>query len=223
MALLIGVLIASTVSFVVMGLRQLKRTRRLASKANEMDLRFSADDPFDIARRYAEFTLMHSGHSARAYNVAYGRTEGVPLREFDFRSELGHGTRRLTRHYCMVVLETHLRLPGVLMWKDTQAPALQRCDGRLGLWNYRGSGAMADVLAGSCGKFADDGVSMEVREGVVLLCAPGRMRGRDYTTRLDDAMEVLRAVRGFQNADQADTTAGKDDLLGRNIAKMSPS
>ncbi len=198
-ALLIGVLVASTFSFVVMGLAQLRRAGALARRAKQMHLRFSADDPFDIPRCFADFAFISSGHSARAHNVTYGRMEGAAVREFDFCCEVGHGTRRLTRRYSVVVVETELDLPELLMCNDPDVvPAslpAQQCDGQVGRWVYRGSGELADLLAEACADLDTEGVAAEVRSGLLLLCAQSHKRLKNYSSRLNDAIALLRVLR----------------------------
>jgi len=196
--LLVGVLVASVVSFAIMGLLQRRRTRRIARKAHEMGMRFSSDDPFDMPRRYAGFALMGSGHSPKAGNVTYGRLDGQPVRAFDFRYEVGHGTRRLTRHYSVIVSETDTPTPPVLMWHEQDAEcaplAVRSSDRQTACWRYVGSEAIASALAEACMPLAEDGLSLQIFGTAVMFCVPKRRGGR-YTDRLGEVMAVVARIR----------------------------
>lgn len=198
--LLVVVLTAAVVSFVVMGLSQIRRTRALARVAHKLGLRFSADDPFDLPRRYADFALIANGHSPHANNVTYGRLAGRLVREFDFRYEVGHGTQRAGRHYHVVVLETDRKLPDLLMWNDSDAEAAPlRCrgiDGHVACWSYRGNSALAAALADAREELADQGTSIEAGAGGLMVFTPLASRSASYAGRL------LRIVRAVENIDQ---------------------
>lgn len=196
---LLVLLSASMVSFVVMGVLQMRRTRALAGEAHRSRLRFSADDPFDVPLRYAGLALVRCGHSPRASNVTYGRVAGCPIRAFDFRYEVGHGMRRSARHYSVIVIETGLSLPGVTMWheQDAQAAplAVRVASTRLGCWFCLGSEALAAALGGACEPMAPDGVSVQTHGSVLMLCMPVRRRRQHYTDYLENVREVLAALR----------------------------
>ena len=196
---LVAVLIASTASFVVMGLSQRRRTWRLARRAHEMGMRFSADDPFDVPNRYAAFALIGGGHSPRASNVTYGHVEGSSLRAFDFRCELGHGTRRLSRHYGVIVAEVGRPAPEVLMWHrlDAQfAPLAGRiADGAVGPWRVAGDAGLAAALGRACQTLADQPVSVQAAGNSIMFCVPIRRRRQDYLTYFQKVLGVLRAMR----------------------------
>ena len=197
--LLVLVLAGALVAFAVMALRQARRRNRLAKAAAEMRLRFAAEDPFDVPCRYGQFALISGGHSPRAHNVTYGRIGGVPVRAFDFRYEVGHGTRRLTRHYHVVALETGRELPEVLLWHEgdlaAAPPGARSARHRLGAWLCRGEPSLAGALAAACGPFADDGPSLQTVGQVVLLALPARAVPRGGAWRLELAEAVLGAVR----------------------------
>ena len=53
-----GLFVAAMVSFLMAGARQYRRTCRLRRRAEELGLRFSHSDPFDVPNRYANFALM---------------------------------------------------------------------------------------------------------------------------------------------------------------------
>ena len=196
--LLIGVLIASVVSFVVMGLRQLRRTNSLARKAHEMDMHFSPSDLFDVPRRYGGFALISSGHGPRAYNVTHGRVRGVPVRAFDFRYEVGHATRRTTRHYAVIVVQTHMVLGELVMWHidDAQAAPLSSSIAarRVGKWMCCGDMELAYTLAEASGPLGDQFASAEVRNDTIMFCIPIVKRRQDYTESLGRVDRVLMRI-----------------------------
>jgi len=195
-AILILVLVAAVVSFVVMGLLQVRRSNVLAREAHEMQMRFDRDDPFDMPQRYGQFALMACGHSCAAHNVTHGRLAGQPVRAFDFRYEVGHGTRRMTRHYRVVVLETGLPLPPVLMWNhhDLEAPPLaaEAAGAVLDEWLCQGDEVFAAGLARAAGSFRSARPSLQVRDGVLMMMFP--QQGRDR--RAWKLAEAVSAVAG---------------------------
>ena len=97
LVILIGMLGAGVVVLTWMGFVQRRRRRLLARVADEMEMRFSPDDPFDLTGRYSDFALSSAGHSQRAENVLYGQYEGWYLRVYDYHYEAGHGPRRARR------------------------------------------------------------------------------------------------------------------------------
>jgi len=199
--LLIGVLIASVVSFVVMGFRQLRRTNLLARKAHEMDLHFSPSDPFDVPRRYGGFDLISRGHGPRAYNVTHGHICGVPVRAFDFRYEVAHATRRTTRHYSVIVVQIRMALGKLLMWHVDDAQAAPLSSGisarRVGKWMCRGDLALARALAEADGPLGDQTASVEVRNDMMMFCIPIEKRCSDYTTSLGRLDRVLERIEEY--------------------------
>jgi hypothetical protein len=199
--LLIGMLIASVISFVVMGLRQLFRTNSLARKAHEMDLHFSPSDLFDVPRRYGGFALISNGHGPRACNITHGHICSAPVRAFDFRYEVGHATRRTTRHYAVIVIQARMVLGELTMWnaEDPQAAPLSGRMGsrRIGKWVCCGDMELASVLAEACGPLADEGVSAEVRNDTVMFCLPVENRRQDYTASLDCVESVLGRIEEY--------------------------
>ena len=121
---LLGLIVAiSMVVFAVLGAMQMRRTRRLTWEAHTRGLRFAAEDPFDVPRRYSDFALMHLGHSPRANNVVYGRIGRRAARAFDFRYEAGHGTRRTTRPYSVITVDAELPLPSAILWNEADLSA----------------------------------------------------------------------------------------------------
>ncbi|MBN1943273.1 MAG: hypothetical protein JW849_08270 [Phycisphaerae bacterium] len=201
MAILILALTATATTFVVMGIRQTRRTRRLARRAEERGLLFSSDDPFDIPERYRRFTLMSCGHSPRAVNVAHGRLDALPLRAFEFHYEIGHGTRRTTCRYTAVIVDMRSETGDLIMWNHTDAEStpLEARDapGRIGCWSCRGRSDQAERLAQAAGGLAAEGLSLQIRGTEMLLSLPAaRVKGRDYFTWLDEAVHLARTAGG---------------------------
>lgn len=197
---LVGVLAATVIAFAVMGLAGALRARRLARKAHQGEMRFFRDDPYDLPRRYAGFAVIASGHSPLANNVTDGRMDGRGVRAFDFRCELGHGTRRTTRHYHVLAAETGLDAGTLLMWHQADGDLCpleaRAAAGRAGDWTYRGDGRLAAALALAGGALAGLSASIEVRGGVLLVSAPGRRLALDYAATWDDLRGLLAALRG---------------------------
>ena len=197
--LLIGVLAASVISFVVMGLTQLRRTNSLGRKAHEMRMHFSPGDPFDVPRRYGGFALIRSGHGPRAHNVTHGYLGGWPVRAFDFRYEVGHATRRVARHYSVIVVESDLCLPAMVMWHedDSEAAPLSAQAGwaQVGPWVCGGDLALGRILAGACGPLRDSQVGVETQGGTVMFHMPVRKRGMDYAASLEKVERVLAELK----------------------------
>jgi len=196
--LLIGILLAAVVWFAALGVLQHRRTRMLARKAHELDLRFSDQDPFDVPRRYADFAIVGCGHSPRAHNVTYGRLDGLVVRAFDFRYEIGHGTRRAARHYNVVVMEADAALPSILMWNDADveyAPiALRQGQGRVACWRVLGAESLAAQLGYACNAQADYGISMQTIDRALMLCVPASRESRAYSPLLALAPAALKSM-----------------------------
>lgn len=198
-ALLVGVLVAAVITFAVMGLADVRRRRRLARAAHQQGRRFFPDDPYDMPRRYAEFALVSSGHSARASHVTDGRLAGRCVRAFDFRCELGHGPRRMTRHYSVVSADG-LEVPeAVLMWPDNDAEfaplAARGGEGRIGCWSFQGSRRLAAALAAAWRGSPDAEPSIEARGSALILAAPARRFARGYSVSFEDVEPLLAAMQ----------------------------
>ncbi|MFP4052774.1 MAG: hypothetical protein ACLFV7_02810 [Phycisphaerae bacterium] len=175
-ALLLLVLVAAVVSFVAMGLLQARRAQALARAAYDLQLRFSHSDPFDLPLRYRALALIRSGHSPRASNVIYGRLKGRQVRCFDFRYEAGHGPRRVSRNYRVVVTETAGELDPVIMWNDRDRDwtplEAQPSAGRLGDWSFKGSAEAVQTLGEVCHEVSELGVNVQCAGRVLMLCVP---------------------------------------------------
>ena len=195
---LLGVLAVAMAFFAVMGLAQVRRTKALARAANEMGLQFSSDDPFDVPRRYADLALISCGHSGRANNVSYGRLHGLPVRAFDFRYEIGHGTRRIARHYSVVTAEVGVELPPALIWHvedEAVSPLLAgRPTAHVDCWACQGDAEFARQLAEACRALADYFVSAQTQGSIMLLCAPVRKGEHRRGLLMSQAAGVLREI-----------------------------
>ncbi len=174
--ILVLLMAAAVSAFVGMGIAQSRRRRKLAGLAHQLEMKFAPEDPFDIPRRYMDFGLIRSGHSPRAYNILYARREGLVVRLFDYRYEIGHGTRRLTRHYVVLVVESNAWQPNVVLWHQADAEGApletRQVDGHVGQWSYRGADARACELAQACQELSDLNVSIETHDNAVLFCRP---------------------------------------------------
>jgi len=199
-AALLGVLAAAVVTFVVMGLAKVRRTRRLAGSAHRRGRRFFRDDPYDVPRRYAGFALISSGHSPCANNVTDDRQAGRAVRAFDFRCEIGHGTRRMTRHYNIMTADCPEAEGPVLMWPDGGADvpplAARDPDGRVAGWSFRGSRRLADALAGAWPGSPGTEPCIEVRDAVLMVAAPAGRSAGSYGVSFDEVGPLLAAIAG---------------------------
>src|ERR1700722_20604593 len=61
-----------------------KRREDLSRLARKLGLRYHADDPLNIANRYANVPLLAQGHNQSAYNVLHGRYGGHEIKAFDY-------------------------------------------------------------------------------------------------------------------------------------------
>lgn len=208
--MLIGAIAAASVSFVVMGLAQMRRTRALARRAHGAGLKFSGDDPFDMPRRYANFSLIALGHSPQAHNVSYGRLAGWLVRTFDFHYEIGHGPRRITRHYSVVVAETDLDLPAVTIWNNRDAEyaplAIRQSGNHVACWTFIGDERLARTIAHVGWPLAESGFSAETCGSVVMFCICARRSTKRTSRLLDVATAVLRTLSEMPGSDPPETT-----------------
>ena len=208
--MLIGAIAAASISFVVMGLAQLRRTRALARRAHGTGLKFSGDDPFDMPRRYADFSLIALGHSPQAHNVSYGRLAGWLIRTFDFHYEVGHGPRRITRRYSVVTAETDLDLPAVTMWNNSDAEyaplAIRYSGNHVACWTFLGDEQVARAIAHVGWPLAESGLSAETCGNVMMFCIPARRSTKRAGRLLDVAVAVLRTLSEMPGGDTPEAT-----------------
>jgi hypothetical protein len=196
--LLLCVLAAAAAWSVVIGFRRHRHTVALAREAYRAGLRFSADDLFDLPRRYVGFAAVGAGHSGRAANVTYGHVVGCPVRAFDHSYEVGHGTRREDRRCRAVAVELPHPLPEVLLWHGedlASAPlAARRCTAAVGPWWSRGEASWAARLAEAAGPLAGDRASLQTLGSVLLVSMPpgGRAGGEgDVLGRVGPLLAAL--------------------------------
>jgi len=214
--LLICVLAAAVGSFALMAFRRHRRTARLAQKAYQLNMRFAAADLFDIPRHFSRFAVISSGHSPSASNVSYGRIDGCPVRAFDFRYEVGHGTRRQTRHYGIIAIEVQDPLPEVLMWADSDARAapadVRWRDRRLGAWSFRGDEGLARTLAEACAGLAEQVDGIQALGNAVLVSIPARKGAADYT----DDIARIRPLFGRLHDHSTDRGSAQAESPGKS-------
>lgn len=198
--ILVVALLAAMVSFVVMGIFHEKRTRMISADAFGRSFRFSREDPFDIPQRYRDFALISCGHSPRAFNVSYGQVDSWTLRSFDFRYEVGHGTRRMSRLYNVTVVDTQLELPDVMMWNDSDgdnAPLeIRQVDGHVGGWSFTGDAQLADWLCDFAQKEGCRNLSLQtVNNSLLLSRSGGDKSGKVNMIDPDIAADLLRELK----------------------------
>jgi len=84
-----------------------KRREDLARIATEINMRYDANDPFDIANRYEKLSTLNHGHNRSANNVIHGKVGDRPVKVFDFiyhttetsTDSQGHTTTSEVAHY----------------------------------------------------------------------------------------------------------------------------
>ncbi|MCL2700676.1 MAG: hypothetical protein FWE88_03155 [Phycisphaerae bacterium] len=179
----------------VVSLRQ-RRRMRLARVASDLGFRYSREDLFNVPVRYAEFALVTSGHCLLASNVISGHLEGLAVRAFDFQYEVGHGTRRMTRQYGVVVVEMPSPLPRLLMWHNgdfTPIPARQATQTR-GPWSFLGNAELADGFIAAGDEWFAHGGCVEIRRHAILLATPAPT-GRDaLVTSLPNIVHTVKRL-----------------------------
>lgn len=204
--LLVAVLVGAVVSFIAMAIMQTLRMRRAGQEAHALNMRFSAEDLFDVPRRFADFALISSGHSPRASNVVYGRIEGRRVRAFDFRYEAGHGTRRFTHHYDVVVVETDRSLPSILLWNDAEmdsAPlAASGVDGHLARWVYRGDAREVWMAKDLCAEMLGETFSMQACDFALMFFCPAGKQTLPCRTRMNFAVQAAKALETLGSPDE---------------------
>jgi len=214
MAILVVAFLAAVVSFTVIGLRHSAHTKTLSNYAHRRGVLFSHEDPFEIPLRYSQFAIISCGHSPRAYNVMYGQLGHWPGRAFTFRYEVGHGTRRLSRRYGIIVLELGQALPDVLMWNQAdkpQAPLEVRAgDKNCDDWTFVGDGDLARTLSRSAQALKDRGLNIQVSGRSLMLAMPAQGSEKwDYADWLDDALSIAATATGLgeETCDKTNTPA----------------
>lgn len=220
--LLIAVLAVSVLVFLAMGLSQRRRKRQLARQAHRAGMRFYSDDPFDLPRRYAGFAVMSAGHSHQASNITQGRLDIMPIRAFDLRYEVGHGTRRTTRHYTVVAADVPEAAPSAIAWHMDDlaaAPLLVAATGhRRGSWRCIGDLESLEILTAACAGLASNPVSIQCSGKSLLICIPV---DRDRNRSREDLDAILESVAKCGEALCRPTTLTARN--GEGIEKILPT
>lgn len=204
--LLIAVLTGAIVSIVVLGVIQVRRSRRLSTLAYQKGMHFSVDDPFGIPIRYGMFSLVISGHSCRAHNVTHGYIDSVPVRAFDFHYEVGHATRRAARQYSVIVVDMPFQLPDLLLWhKDDleAAPvalAVQPFDA--GRWLGRGDQKFSRSLVQYAKWLDQDKGSVECCQSQMMIALPLLKQSQNYMSVLGQMQELVHELRQLYQREQ---------------------
>jgi len=82
-----------------------RRTNALGRSAHGCHMRFAAEDPLDVPRRYGHFALMQGGHDVWARNVCDAPSDSGRARTFDLHVDVGRGGRRQRKRYAVAVIE----------------------------------------------------------------------------------------------------------------------
>ena len=210
------ILLAAMIFFAAMGTSRSKRSRWLSRKASEVGLRFSPEDIFNAPRRYSQFAPVRAGHSAQANNLLYGHKDGVSLRAFDFRYEIGHGTKRLTKNYHLIVVETGVEIPSVILWNDLDiagAPLdVHGTEEHVDGWICLGFRPLADILSRRCLALAQDGLSMQTCGSLLMFCLPNHRRHGNYAGYLEAAVSAAKDIAAWGAAPPNPAESGKGKI-----------
>ncbi len=200
LVILMGTLVAGMVALSALAVGQRRRRRRLARAAHEMGMNFSSVDPFGLTQRYDAFVLTGAGHSPRAENVIYGRQGGWGVRAYDYRFEAGHGPGRLTRRYCVIVVETGGRLPEAMLWHAADAEAVplaaQAATSQVGPWLVAAGESSAERLAGAFATFGSEPISIESHDESLMVFAAVRWAPEGLARRIERVVAAVRVVSG---------------------------
>jgi len=112
----IAVLIVVGIIYAFMKARQ--RREALQRLAAELDLKFYADDPWDLPVRYGHMDLFGYGHSRRASNVLAGQVDGREVVAFDYRYTTGSGKNSHTYYYHAAVFEMPILAPRLWLRRE---------------------------------------------------------------------------------------------------------
>ena len=202
LGILLGALAVGLAVLGWMGFDQRRRRRGLMRAAHRMGLKFSAEDPFQLSQRYPEFVLARAGHSQRAENVLHGRYQGWLVRLCDYGFETGHGTQRAARRYSVMMVDTDMALPAVLMWSIHDAagaplaaagPAVE-----VGTWLAVGEVDFATALADAFAEFAGLPVSIQTSRQTLMLCSARRLEPAELPEWIASALRGLCRLRDLQ-------------------------
>jgi hypothetical protein len=96
-----------------------ERREALQRLAAELDLKFYADDPWDLPGRYAHMDLFQTGHSKKASNVLAGQMDGREVVAFDYRYTTGSGKNSHTYYHQAAVFEMPIVAPRLWLRRET--------------------------------------------------------------------------------------------------------
>ncbi len=204
-ALLIAILLLSSLVLTGMGFRRWRRRGRLTRLAHQCGLRFSARDTFGLAQRYQGCYLMQSGHSAHAANVLFGQFGAWRLRLFDYHFEVGHGPRRVARRFSVVAADIPEAGAGAFCWRDGPA-------GTLGLplsgaelspdrWWRAGDRTLGRRITDCWPGGELESVGIEVVNSTVLFATADRLRSDALHRYLQVATDCLTELANVFRAD----------------------
>jgi len=87
-----------------------RRTNVLGGSAHGRHMRFAAEDPLDIPRRYRQFGLMQGGHDVWVGNVCDAPGDSGRARTFDLHVNVGRGGTSQCQRYAVAVIELARRI-----------------------------------------------------------------------------------------------------------------
>jgi hypothetical protein len=120
---------------------------------------------------------------------------------------VGHGTRRLTQRYNVVLAHADHPLPPVLMWPEQDAGemplAARRSRRRKGGWFYSGDEAAVSRLADRCDALGAKALGFQTVGDALMVWDSRRGRRDDYTRWLKNVPQLLTAVTAAGEADSA--------------------
>jgi len=197
-AIFASILVVAIIVFLVMALRQVRRSRLLARLAHTEKMRFASEDPFNTPATCGELEIMQSGHNPRACNVIHGYRNGVDLRGFDYCYEIGHGPRRMTKSFYVVLVHLTFSFDeAVMLWNSADSgkvPDMLPGPGRVGQWYYRGPQRSAESLAKLYEPVAKGPARVEARGDWLMLALRSRLRARDVISLIDKTVTLTKKL-----------------------------
>ncbi len=194
MAILTLALVLAIGGYIVMGIRRHVSMNDLKRHAARRGVQFSHEDPISILQQQGQFSLLSSGHSPQVCDVMHGRIAQQVLSAFDFRYEVGHGTRRMTRRYHVALLHLPHTCDDLLLWSqgdDSGCPLAVLGKGKtFGAWRYVGSREQAERLAALVQDVSLPAACLEVRGESLLMAVSNPRRRQEYTLWVDKALAI---------------------------------
>lgn len=116
-----------TATAVWQALRRRRRADALAQYAHGRHMRFAAEDPLDLPKRYRRFALMQGGHDLHAENLCDGRRGAGRTRTFDLKLAVAGARRRQDRQYAVAVVELAdgIKLPDPARGDRPEGPGIE--------------------------------------------------------------------------------------------------